>query len=78
MFISSGMPSLPTSLSSIMILFQPVMASIWGILFFGEAWGVIETIGAGFTVASIGLAARALASPLPEEPIENASPAAQR
>ena len=79
MFISSGMPSLPTSLSSIMILFQPVMASIWGILFFGEAWGVIEAIGAGFTVTSIGLAARALASPSStEESLEHAPAATSR
>lgn len=71
MFISSGMPSLPTSLSSIMILFQPVMASIWGILFFGEVWGIIEATGAVFTVTAIGLAARTLAKAPSREELEH-------
>ena len=78
LFISSGMPSLPTSLSSIMILFQPVMASIWGILFFGEMWGPVESFGAILTVASIGLAAKALAKPETREDLDHGNASTSR
>lgn len=52
-FISKGMPHLPARISSMTILLQPVLTTVWGVAFFGELFGVYDGIGAVFTLAAI-------------------------
>lgn len=52
-FISRGMPYLPARVSSITILLQPVLTTVWGVAFFAERFGWLDALGALLTLAAI-------------------------
>ncbi|HEY8379479.1 MAG TPA: DMT family transporter, partial [Nannocystis sp.] len=49
--ISRGMPHVPAASGSLVLLLQPVLATLWGVLVFAEPFGPLEAIG---TVLSLG------------------------
>ena len=53
LFISKAMPHLPARISSLIILLQPVLATIWGVLFFAERVTLVDALGGGITLLAI-------------------------
>jgi drug/metabolite transporter (DMT)-like permease len=51
--ISKGMPQLPARISSMTILLQPVLTTVWGVAFFGERFGVFDAVGSALTLVAI-------------------------
>jgi drug/metabolite transporter (DMT)-like permease len=49
--ISRGMPLVPAASGSLLLLLQPVLATLWGVLLFAEAFGPVEAAG---TLLSLG------------------------
>ncbi|MBS0363795.1 MAG: DMT family transporter [Proteobacteria bacterium] len=54
--IAWGLGRLPTSLASVVVLVQPVVATYAGLLLFGEALGPLQTVGAVVALAGVVLA----------------------
>ena len=54
--IAWGMGRLPTSLGSVVVLVQPVVAAWLGWLLFGEALGPVQTLGAAAALSGVVLA----------------------
>jgi drug/metabolite transporter (DMT)-like permease len=54
--IAWAMGRLPTSLASVVVLVQPVVAAYAGFLLFGEALGPLQTLGAGVALSGVVLA----------------------
>jgi drug/metabolite transporter (DMT)-like permease len=54
--IAWAMGRLPTSLASVVVLVQPVVATYAGLLLFGEALGPLQTVGAVVALAGVVLA----------------------
>ena len=72
LFISRAMPHLPARISSLIILLQPVLATVWGIIFFDEALTSLDALGGLMTLLAI-YAATAWKAPepvLPSQPTE--------
>ncbi len=51
--ISTTLPKLRAAQSSLVLLLQPVLATIWGVLFFAEHLTALQIIGAVITLVSI-------------------------
>ena len=51
--ISSVLPKIKASKSGIILLLQPTLAMVWGVLFFAESLTALQIIGAGLTLAAI-------------------------
>jgi len=51
--ISSNLPKLGASQSGIVLLIQPTLATVWGMLFFAEHLSTLQFIGAGLTLTAI-------------------------
>jgi len=51
--IASSLPKATSSRSSLMLLLQPVLATVWGVVFFGEYLTLIQIIGASITLTAI-------------------------
>ncbi|MBZ5716028.1 DMT family transporter [Nannocystis pusilla] len=49
--ISRGMPHVPAASGSLLLLLQPVLATLWGVLVFAEPFGTVEAAG---TLLSLG------------------------
>ena len=64
LFISRAMPHLPARISSLIILLQPVLATLWGVLFFTEQVTGLDALGGTITLAAI-YAATAWQAPAP-------------
>lgn len=56
----------PAALAAIVVLVQPVMASILGFVLFGEAFGLPDFLGAGLVLAGIWIAQRPPGTDRPE------------
>lgn len=54
--IAWAMGRLPTSLASVVVLVQPVVATYAGFLLFGEALGPLQTVGAAVALGGVVLA----------------------
>ena len=54
--IAWAMGRLPTSLASVVVLVQPVVATYAGFLLFGEALGPLQTLGAAVALSGVVLA----------------------
>ncbi len=65
--ISQSLPRIDASKSGLALLLQPVLATVWGALFFAERLTGIQVIGAGITLAAIyvGSLRRRAKRPLP-------------
>ncbi|HWR82866.1 MAG TPA: DMT family transporter, partial [Candidatus Deferrimicrobium sp.] len=51
--ISSSLPKIAASRSGLTLLLQPVLATVWGVLFFNELLAPMQIVGALFTLAAI-------------------------
>lgn len=51
--ISRGMPHVPAAKGSLLLLLQPVLATLWGVLVFAEPFGPIEAAGTALSLAAI-------------------------
>lgn len=51
--ISTTLPKLRAAQSSLILLLQPVLATVWGVLFFTEHLTPLQIIGAGITLMAI-------------------------
>lgn len=51
--IASSLPKIDASRGGLALLLQPVLASVWGVLFFGEYLTLIQIAGALITLAAI-------------------------
>lgn len=51
--ISRGMPHVPAAKGSLLLLLQPVLATLWGVLLFAEPFGPMEATGTGLSLAAI-------------------------
>jgi drug/metabolite transporter (DMT)-like permease len=51
--ISSSLSSIPASHSGLVLLLQPILATLWGVLFFAEHLTVIQLLGAAVTLVAI-------------------------
>ncbi len=69
LFISKAMPHLPARISSLIILLQPVLATLWGVLLFAERVTLIDALGGTITLVAI-YAATAWHSKAPVLPSE--------
>ncbi len=58
LLISRGMPHLPATSSSVLLLLQPMLATVWGVLFFAEPLGWVGGLGVGVTLAGVYAAQR--------------------
>ncbi len=59
LLISGGMPHVPATSSSVLLLLQPVLATVWGVWFFDEPVGWLGTLGVGLTLLGVWGAQRA-------------------
>jgi len=57
--MSSGLPKVRHSLASLVLLLQPLLASVWDVLFFRHPVTVLQAIGAAVTLGAIYLGATA-------------------
>jgi drug/metabolite transporter (DMT)-like permease len=55
MLIASGIPRVPVSRAGLLLLLQPTLAAVWGILFFDERFGAWQVVGAAVTLGAIYL-----------------------
>ncbi|MPZ52146.1 MAG: EamA family transporter [Acidimicrobiia bacterium] len=70
LIIGYALPRLPAAETSTVILIQPVMTMLWGILIFGERPSTLQLMGALFVLAGVGLVASTRRSNTPViEPI---------
>jgi drug/metabolite transporter (DMT)-like permease len=51
--IANSLPRLVASRSSLSLLLQPLLATVWGVLFFGEYLTVIQIAGGVVTLGTI-------------------------
>lgn len=51
--ISRGMPHVPAASGSLLLLLQPVLATLWGVLVFAEPFGTVEAAGTLLSLAAI-------------------------
>jgi drug/metabolite transporter (DMT)-like permease len=51
--ISSSLPKIDASRSGLALLLQPVLATVWGVFFFGEYLSLVQVAGATITLAAI-------------------------
>jgi drug/metabolite transporter (DMT)-like permease len=51
--IASALPRVNGALAGLMLLMQPVLASVWGAIGFGEAWTPLQVLGAAITLGAI-------------------------
>jgi drug/metabolite transporter (DMT)-like permease len=51
--ISSILPSIMTAHAGLILLLQPVLAMVWGALFFAELLTPLQVVGAGITLAAM-------------------------
>ena len=51
--IASALPRVNGALAGLMLLMQPVLASVWGAVGFGEAWTPLQVFGAAITLGAI-------------------------
>lgn len=72
--ITTTLPKLDAARGGLVLLLQPVLATIWGVLFFAEHLTLSQIIGASITLAAIyggsirGRAGRRKGRPLPDRP----------
>lgn len=59
LLISYALPRLPAAETATIILLQPVLTMIWGVLIFGEQPSPIQLVGAGLVLAGVGFVAMA-------------------
>jgi len=59
MLITSGLPHVPVSKAGLLLLLQPTLSTLWGILFFGERLGPWQAVGAALTLGAIYLGSTA-------------------
>ncbi|HVR78018.1 MAG TPA: DMT family transporter [Acidimicrobiia bacterium] len=57
LLISYALPRLPAAETATIILLQPVLTMIWGVLIFGEQPSAIQLVGAGLVLAGVGFVA---------------------
>jgi drug/metabolite transporter (DMT)-like permease len=51
--ISRGMPHVPAATGSLLLLLQPVLATLWGVLAFAEPFGPMEAAGTALSLGAI-------------------------
>jgi drug/metabolite transporter (DMT)-like permease len=51
--ISTGLAKADVSQASLILMLQPVLATIWGIMFFGESLTLMQWLGALLTLTAI-------------------------
>jgi drug/metabolite transporter (DMT)-like permease len=51
--ISSGLSQVSASRAGLIILLQPVLAMVWGMILFSEKLSIMQMLGAGLTLAAI-------------------------
>lgn len=51
--IGVSLPGVRTSLGGLILLLQPILASVWGVLFFNERWTGLQLVGAILTLGAV-------------------------
>lgn len=54
--ISRAMPHVPAASGSLLLLLQPVLATLWGVLVFAEPFGLLEATGTALSLGAIYVA----------------------
>jgi len=57
LLIGYALPRLPAAETATIIMLQPVLTMIWGVLIFGEAPSTIQLVGAGLVLIGVGFVA---------------------
>ena len=55
--ISSSLPKLPGAIGALVLLVQPVLATVWGALIYDERLAPLQLLGAGLTLTAIYMGA---------------------
>jgi len=53
LMIARSLPKVPGAIGGLVLLLQPVLATVWGVALFGESLTLVQTIGAGVTLLAI-------------------------
>ena len=51
--IYRSLPGVPGAVGGLILLLQPVLATVWGVLLFGESLTSLQVLGAGITLVCI-------------------------
>jgi len=51
--IARSLPKVPGAIGGLVLLLQPVLATVWGVALFGESLTWVQTVGAGVTLLAI-------------------------
>ena len=57
LLIGYALPRLPAAETATIIMLQPVLTMIWGVIIFGERPSLIQLVGAGVVLAGVGFVA---------------------
>lgn len=57
LLIGYALPRLPAAETATIIMLQPVLTMIWGVIIFGEAPSTIQLVGAGLVLIGVGFVA---------------------
>jgi len=60
--ISTNLPKVPISRAGLILLTQPTLAAVWGVLIYGETLSVIQVVGGALTLSGIYLGSTAKSS----------------
>lgn len=58
MAITSGLHEVPAARGALVLLVQPTLATVWGVVFFGEMLSALQIAGAFITLAAVYVGAR--------------------
>lgn len=53
LLISHAIPRMPVLETSVMLLLQPMLTSVWGLLLFDEVWSVLQATGAACVLSGV-------------------------
>lgn len=56
--ISKSVPHIPSARAGLILLLQPILATVWGVIFFAERLSMLQVAGAMLTIVSIYFGAR--------------------
>ncbi len=57
LLIAAGLSEVPVSKTGLVLLIQPVLATLWGVGFFAESYQIIQVAGASLTLGAVYLGA---------------------
>ena len=71
--IGVSLPGVRTSLGGLILLLQPILASVWGVLFFDERWTALQLVGAMLTLGAVYYGSTRRQPPEVPAPVSNST-----